>query len=235
MRSEAERTGLLRKAFQVCTPANAQVSGAGTQFCEERPSAQPVEDFRILPAVRTGRSENRVSRPIPLGAGFQRRGRSPRPNPREGFPKGRAAARPFVSFQGGAGGNRNPPAFLFRGPGGHSLFKREYPPGFSVPKRYSSAGNPGNLFGKTKRKWGFNPVRHSRTSPYQSGAFDVSKENVGCILRGKAALPAANRRLFTDHPGSAACSCTGGRPGPGSVPRWGWRGYGCPPPPGSGW
>ena len=51
--------------------------------------------------------------------------------------------RPFVSFQGGAGGNRNPPAFLFRGLGGHSLFKREYPLGFSVPKRYSSAGNPG--------------------------------------------------------------------------------------------
>ena len=54
--------------------------------------------------------------------------------------------RPFVSFQGGAGGNRNPPAFLFRGPGGHSLFKREYPLGFSVPKRYSSAGNSGPMW-----------------------------------------------------------------------------------------
>ena len=64
----------------------------------------------------------------------------------EGFPKGRAAARPFVSFQGGAGGNRNPPAFLFRGPGGHSLFKREYPLGFSVPNRYSSAGNSGPMW-----------------------------------------------------------------------------------------
>lgn len=60
----------------------------------------------------------------------------------EGFPKGRAAARPFVSFQGGAGGNRNPPAFLFRGPGGHSLFKREYPLGFSVPSRYVPPGIP---------------------------------------------------------------------------------------------
>ena len=159
----------------------------------------------------------------------------PLPLSSEGFPKGRAAARPFVSFQGGAGGNRNPPAFLFRRPGGHSLFKREYPPGFSVPNRYSSAGNPGNLFGKTKRKWGFNPVRHSRTSPYQSGAFDVSKENVGCILRGKAALPAANRRLSTDRPGSAAYSCTGDRPAPGSTRRWEWRGCGCPPPPRSGW
>ena len=156
----------------------------------------------------------------PWGVGFQRGG--PRPPA-------------FVPFQGGAGGNRNPPAFLFRGPGGHSLFKREYPPGFSVPKRYSSAGNPGNLFGKTKRKWGFNPVRHSRTSPYQSGAFDVSKENVGCILRGKAALPAANRRLSTDRPGSAAYSCTGDRPAPGLARRWEWRGCGCPPPPRSGW
>ena len=50
----------------------------------------------------------------------------------------RAAARPFVSFQGGAGGNRNPPAFLFReAGGGHSLFKREYPhwllPGTPAP------------------------------------------------------------------------------------------------------
>ena len=153
-----------------------------------------------------------------------------------GVSKGEGRSPPLCVVSRGCGGeNRNPPAFLFRGPGGHSLFKREYPPGFSVPKRYSSAGNPGNLFGKTKRKWGFNPVRHSRTSPYQSGAFDVSKENVGCILRGKAALPAANRRLSTDRPGSAAYSCTGGRPGPGSARRWGWRGCGCPPPPRSGW
>ena len=82
----------------------------------------------------------------------------PGPISREEFPKGRAAARPFVSFQGGAGGNRNPPAFLFRGPGGHSLFKREYPPGFSVPKRYSSAGNSGPL-----REQQIKPAR--RTAP----------------------------------------------------------------------
>ena len=33
--------------------------------------------------------------------------------------------RPFESFQGGAGGNRNPPAFLFRGAGGDILFSKE--------------------------------------------------------------------------------------------------------------
>ena len=61
----------------------------------------------------------RCRSPVPLGVGFQRRG--PRPPA-------------FVSFQGGAGGNRNPPAFLFRGPGGYSLFKREYPPWLLVPE-----------------------------------------------------------------------------------------------------
>ena len=49
----------------------------------------------------------------------------PLPLSSEGFPKGRAAARPFVSFHGGAGGNRNPPAFLFRGAGGDILFSKE--------------------------------------------------------------------------------------------------------------
>ena len=123
----------------------------------------------------------------------------------------RAAARPFVP--GGGMGDGGVPHVSGGGLRGRYLCakdtfplpysgnyplreQREYPPGFSVSKRYSSARNPGNLFGKTKRKWGFNPVRHRRTSSHQSGAFDVSKENVGCILRGKAALPAANRRLF---------------------------------------
>ena len=42
VRSEAERTGLLRKAFRVCAPVNVWLSNAGTQFCEEHLSAQPV-------------------------------------------------------------------------------------------------------------------------------------------------------------------------------------------------
>ena len=71
----------------------------------------------------------------------------PLPLSLEGFPKGRNRSfAPLCRFKGGAGGNRNSPAFLFRGLGGHSLFKREYPPGFSVPKRYSSAGNSGPMW-----------------------------------------------------------------------------------------
>ena len=57
----------------LCRPVNAALPNAGTQFCKERLSAQPVGDFWTLSAVRGGRS------PAP-----------------EGFPKGRAAARPFV-------------------------------------------------------------------------------------------------------------------------------------------
>ena len=172
--------------------------------------------------------------PLPIPKrGFQRRG--PSPSPKKGFQRGGPQPAPLCRFKGVRGEIEIPPRFSLGGRGGHSLFKREYPPGFSVPNRYSSAGNPGNLFGKTKRKWGFNPVRHRRTSSHQSGAFDVSKENVGCILRGKAALPAANRRLSTDRPGSAAYSCTGDRPGPGSARRWGWRGCGCLLLPRSGW
>ena len=45
----------------------------------------------------------------------------------------RAAARPFVSFQGGAGGNRNPPAFLFRGAGGTLSFQKRISPLASRP------------------------------------------------------------------------------------------------------
>ena len=71
----------------------------------------------------------------------------PLPLSLEGFPKGRNRSfAPLCRFKGVRGGNRNPPAFLFRGPGGHSLFKREYPLGFSVPKRYSSAGNSGPMW-----------------------------------------------------------------------------------------
>ena len=72
VRSEAERTGLLRKAFPVCTPINAPLSSAGTQFRQIHLSAQPGENFRLLPAIRGGGPLVQL-----LGAGFQRRG--PRP------------------------------------------------------------------------------------------------------------------------------------------------------------
>ena len=54
MRSEAERTGLLLVAFQVCSPANAMPPNAGMQFFKNYLSAQPAGDFWILSAGRDG-------------------------------------------------------------------------------------------------------------------------------------------------------------------------------------
>ena len=89
---------------------------------------------------------------------------APPSNSGRGFQRGGPQPAPLCRFKGVRGEIEIPPRFSLGGRGGHSLFKREYPPGFSVPNRYSSAGNPGNLFGKTKRKWGFNLVPHSGTS-----------------------------------------------------------------------
>ena len=94
------------------------------------------------------------------GAGFQRRGPQPPA---------------FVSFQGGAGGNRNPPAFLFRGAGGTFSFEREYPPWFPHPLvRGASAGNPGPLREQRKRKG------HSRTETvhYQKHPCEILRSMV---------------------------------------------------------
>ena len=48
----------------LCTPMNAAPTDAGTQLFEEYLSAQPVGDFWILSAVRTGRSFVWVSWPF---------------------------------------------------------------------------------------------------------------------------------------------------------------------------
>ena len=45
VRSEAERTGLLQKAFQVCSPVNALLPNVGKYSALCGLSAQPAEDF----------------------------------------------------------------------------------------------------------------------------------------------------------------------------------------------
>ena len=146
---------LLPEREHSCQDAANRRRDAGGQLThtKERP-VRTADKIQKSPAGCADRCSSNNCVPASVGAAFigVQRGHPlphfplPLPLSLEGFPKGRAAARPFVSFQGGAGGNRNPPAFLFRGPGGHSLFKREYPLGFSVPKRYSSAGNSGPMW-----------------------------------------------------------------------------------------
>ena len=102
----------------------------GCAILKSQISTSPHQKVRRIPVFQTGHSLPLFPLPLPLSL--------------EGFPKGRNRSfAPLSRFKGVQGGNRNPTAFLFRGLGGHSLFKREYPPGFSVPKWYSSAGNPG--------------------------------------------------------------------------------------------
>ena len=168
------------KRKSVCSKLAHRCKFGGNGFCENCCAGEELRTksragCRACPAlyaVLIVASNLRVQRghplpPFPL----------PLPLSLEGFPKGRNRSfAPLSRVKGVRGEIEIPPRFSLGGRGGHSLFKREYPLGFSVPNRYSSAGNPGNLFGKTKRKWGFNPVRHRRTSSHQSGAFDISKE-----------------------------------------------------------
>ena len=103
-------------------------------------------------------------------------------------------------------------------PGGGFQRRGPRPPAFvsfqggrgeiEIPPRFS-LGGPGGTFSFQKR-----------ISPLASAG------NLG---------PLREQEPAKGHPGSAAYSCTGGRPGPGSARRWGWRGCGCPPPPRSGW
>ena len=65
------------------------------------------------------RSPLRYALPRPFPGG-ESKGEGPQP-------------RPFVSFQGGPGGNRNPPGFLFGGRGGTLLFSKEKCPPSPAP------------------------------------------------------------------------------------------------------
>ena len=79
--------------------------------------------------------------PLPIPKrGFQRRG--PSPSPKKGFQRGGPQPAPLCRFKGVRGEIEIPPRFSLGGRGGHSLFKREYPLGFSVPSRYFPPGIP---------------------------------------------------------------------------------------------
>ena len=108
----------------------SRICGHGAQRGANRTSPAPLS--AAAPPSCPGRGFQRggalPSSPVPLGVGFQRRG--PRPPA-------------FVSFQGGAGENRNPPAFLFRGAGGDILFSKENIPLGFCRESQPSAGADG--------------------------------------------------------------------------------------------
>ena len=158
----------------------------------------------------------------------------PLPLSSEGFPKGRAAARPFVSFQGGAGGNRNPPAFLFRGAGGDILFSKENIP-LASPYRTGTVPPGTPVIFSARRKENGDSIRCGIAAHLRTNLVRLISQKKSSAFCGGNRPPLREQEPAKGHPGSAAYSCTGGRPGPGSARRWGWRGCGCPPPPRSGW
>ena len=157
----------------------------------------------------------------------------PLPLSSEGFPKGRAAARPFVSFQGGAGGNRNLPAFLFRGPGG-ILFSKENIP-LASPYRTGTVPPGTPVIFSARRKENRDSIRCGIAAHLRTNLVRLISQKKSSAFCGGNRPFLREQEPAKGHPGSAAYSCTGDRPAPGSARRWGWRGCGCPPPPRSGW
>ena len=91
----------------------------------------------------------RCRSPVQLREGFPKgRGLALVPRPLGGwFPKAGAKAPGLCVVSRGAGGNRNPPAFLFRGAGGEILFSKE-----NIPLGFSSR-KPGLPFVGAKKMW----------------------------------------------------------------------------------
>ena len=153
-----------RRCIQPCTC----VQGWGNGFCENCCASEEISTksraecgfYPTLYAMLTVTSILGLQRGHPLllfslplprptpGGVSKGEGPCPRPPSPWGLVSkgGGQGPRPLCRFKGVRGEIEIPPRFSLGGPGGHSLFKREYPPGFSVPKRYSSAGNSGPMW-----------------------------------------------------------------------------------------
>ena len=134
-------------------PTHPYEGAAGTNCCQHEsllPAALKIRRWPKCVPASGGKALVGLQRGHPLLL-FS----LPLPHPQEGFPKGRGLAlvpRPLGGWfpkagakapglcvvSRGAGGNRNPPAFLFRGAGGDILFSKEnIPLGFCRESRPS--------------------------------------------------------------------------------------------------
>ena len=101
----------------------------------------------------------------------------PLPLSLEGFPKGRNRSfAPLCRFKGVRGEKIEiPPRFSLGGWGTFS-FQKRISPGFSVPKRYSSAGNPGIFAPKIP-------------SPYPKWEFPCGSRKIPVLTESSIPLP----------------------------------------------
>ena len=141
---------------------------------------------------------------------------------------------PLCRFKGVRGGNRNPPAFLFRGPGGDILFSKENIP-LASPYRNGTVPPGTPVIFSARRKENGDSIRCGIAAHLRTNLVRLISQKKSSAFCGGNRPPLREQEPAKGHPGSAAYSCTGDRPALGSARRWGWRGCGCPPPPRSGW
>ena len=120
--------------------------------------------------------------------------------------------------------------------GGQRINQRPFPLPlvWQMPKACQPALD--DLHGRWALPW------HTRMAVMPVGADPVSARFCRSPEREMRVLPptadgggSLRPQPLRDRPATGAWTCSGDRPGPGSAPRWGWCGPGCPPPPGSGW
>ena len=158
----------------------------------------------------------------------------PLPLSLEGFPKGRNRSfAPLCRFKGVRGEIEIPPRFSLGG-WGDILFSKENIP-LASPYRNGTVPPGTPVIFSARRKENGDSIRCGIAAHLRTNLVRLISQKKSSAFCGGNRPPLREQEPAKGHPGSAAYSCTGGRPGPGSARRWGWRGCGCPPPPRSGW
>ena len=159
----------------------------------------------------------------------------PSSNSGRGFPKGEGRSpRPLCRFKGVRGEIEIPPRFSLGRPGGDILFSKENIP-LASPYRTGTVPPGTPVIFSARRKENGDSIRCGIAAPLRTNLVRLISQKKSSAFCGGNRPFLREQEPAKGHPGSAAYSCTGDRPAPGSARRWGWRGCGCPPPPRSGW
>ena len=139
---------------------------------------------------------------------------------------------PLCRFKGVRGEIEIPPRFSLGG-WGDILFSKENIP-LASPYRNGTVPPGTPVIFSARRKENGDSIRCGIAAHLRTNLVRLMSQKKSSAFCG-GNRPLREQEPAKGHPGSAAYSCTGGRPAPGSARRWEWRGCGCPPPPRSGW
>ena len=194
-------------------------SPTGCAILKSQISTSPHQKVRRIPVFQTGHSLPLFPLPLPLSL--------------EGFPKGRNRSfAPLCRFKGVRGEIEIPPRFSLGGRG-DILFSKENIP-LASPYRNGTVPPGTPVIFSARRKENGDSIRCGIAAHLRTNLVRLMSQKKSSAFCG-GNRPLREQEPAKGHPGSAAYSCTEGRPAPGSARRWEWRGCGCPPPPRSGW